>query len=424
MGMDARSNTWAARRVAQVLAAGLAALALWAALVEIDLLAQGEGRLIPTARVQRIQPLEPGRIAALPVDDGDRVRRGDLLVALDTTLARADRDRLANNIAAQAAEAARLRALAARSITGFAPPDGLDPALAALQRGLLIAELAEHDAELAGLDAALARNTAQALVLAETILRLERVLPLIEERAGARARLVGQGHAARLDWLELETLRIERAQDLAGQRARRAELAADRAAIAQRRRVADAALDRRVHARLVELDRLAISLGQEFAKAEQHLAYQRLEAPIDGIVHQRAVHTLGGAVAAGETLMLLVPDDSVLEIEALVPDRDAGFLAIGQTVRIKLEAFPFTIYGTLPGKLREIGRDAVEDPRLGPSYPVRVTIADTRLTRGLAPAALAPGMRAGIDIVTARRSVAAILLAPLTRLAAEALREP
>lgn len=416
--MSARGSRSAATATAL-----LTAFALWASLAEIDVVAVGEGRLIPTARVQRIQAVEQGRVIALHVDDGSRVRRDDVLVELEDVLRRADRDRLISESVAGRLELARLRALVAGAAVAFAPPAEADAALVVAHRTWLAAELAEHAAECRELDAAIARVDAQRVVLDESIRRLERTLPMVEERAGARGRLARQGNFARLAWLDLEQQRVERLHEIALQRARRAEIAAERASLVERRHRVTAAFARQAQARLVESERANAALAQELAKAERHLAHQRLASPIDGVVHQRAVHTLGGVVAAGETLMLVVPDDAALEVEALVPGRDAGFIAVGQPAQLKFEAFPFTVYGTLAGTVREIGRDAVEDPRLGPSYPVRIVLAATRLQAKGTPIVLAPGMRVAADIVTERRAVAALLLSPLLRMRDEALRE-
>jgi hemolysin D len=411
------------RRAGFVGGAALAGLAIWVALAEVDVVAIGEGRVIPTARVQRIQAMEAGRVTALHVDDGARVRRGDPLVDLEDTLRRTDRDRLAGDLAAIGIDVARLRALAGGDAALFAPDPHAPDALARAARAWLSAELDEHAAECAELDALGRRLDAQLAVLEENIHRLERVLPIVAERAAARGQLARQGHYARLAWLELEQQRIEREHELAQQRARRAELAAERSALVERRRRTHAGFVRQAQARLADAERAAAALAQELAKAQQHLGHQRLAAPLDGTVHQRSVHTLGGVVAPGETLMLVVPDDSGLEIEALLPGRDAGFVAAGQRAVLKFDAFPFTIHGALAGTVREIGRDAVDDPRLGSAYPVRVTLDATRLSANGAPVALAPGMRATVDVVTERRRVAVLLLSPLLRLRDEALRE-
>jgi HlyD family type I secretion membrane fusion protein len=191
----------------------------------------------------------------------------------------------------------------------------------------------------------------------------------------------------------------------------------------ERRARAEAEFRRSVHARLIEAERVAVSLAQELAKAERHAAFQTLAAPIDGTVQQLAVHTVGGVVAAGETLLLVVPEDDELEVECRVLNRDIGFLAAGQVAQVKLEAFPFTIYGTVEGRVRDVGRDAADDPLLGPVFPTRVRLARQDIVVDGRPVRLAAGMRATVDVVTERRRAIEFLLAPLLRLAGEAWRE-
>lgn len=421
--MRARPELGAPRRRARRVAALLLGLAVWATLGEVDVVATAEGRLIPTGRTQRIQPVEPGRIVAIHVDDGSRVRAGDPLVEIDDALRRADRDRLANTLAANRAEAARLQAILDAPRHRYVTPRGVEPRYVEGHRALLAHELAEHAAEIAGLGAQLRRERARAAAVEALIARGTAVLPLLAERAEARHELARLGHGPRLAWLEIEQQRRERAHELAELAARHEEIVASIAAVTEQRRAVEAAFRRRAESRLVEVERLEVSLAQELAKAERHLGYQRLVAPIDGTVLQLAVHTLGGVVAAGETLMQIVPDDAALEVEALMPNRDVGFLLPGQPAQIKLEAYPFAIYGTLAGRVRDVGRDAVDDPRLGPSFPVRVTIDRQRLVIAGRDLPLGAGLRATVDVVTERRSVAAALASPLLRLRHDALRE-
>jgi hemolysin D len=420
--------TRAAQRRALILAVALLLLAAlgWSLIGELDVVATGEGRVLPAARVKRIQPPEAGRITAIHVEEGQRVAAAAPLVELDTALRDADRERLANALLANRAEAARLRALTgplAQALTSFAMPPGLPTIQGEDHRALLAAEIAEHEARLAALDLELRRLDASARASVAIITKLERAAPLLGERAAARRFLAHHGHGSRLAFLEIEQLRIEREQDLIEQRARLAEIQAMAEAQRAQHRRADSEFRHRVHARLVEAERLGVSLAQELAKAEQHLAYHRLAAPIAGTVHQLAVHTLGGVVNAGETLMLIVPDDDALEIEALMPNRDIGFLRARQLAQIRLEAFPYTTYGTLAGSVRDIGRDAIDDPRLGLVFPVRIALARRALRVGEQDVALVAGMRATVDIVTERRRVIEFLLAPLLRLRNESLRE-
>lgn len=143
----------------------------------------------------------------------------------------------------------------------------------------------------------------------------------------------------------------------------------------------------------------------------------QLRSPVDGIVQQLAVHTRGGVVQPAETLMLVVPREGQLVVDARVSSRDVGFVRAGQPVRIKVDAFPFTDYGTVEGVLENLSPDAIEDEEAGLVYAARVRIAQ----RGRLP--LGPGMSVSAEVRTGRRRVIQYLLSPIVTRVDEAGRE-
>lgn len=175
--------------------------------------------------------------------------------------------------------------------------------------------------------------------------------------------------------------------------------------------------------RQIEAERNWRTASEDLRKAEQHLRHQTLTAPIDGKVQQLAANTVGGVAAAGEVLMILVPDNDKLEIEAMVQNRDIGFVRPGQRTIVKFESFPYTLYGTMEGAVKDVSRDAVDDPRAGAVYAVRISPAADRMNVAGQDIALAPGMRATVDILTEKRRVIDFVLSPLMRVAQESLRE-
>jgi hemolysin D len=149
-----------------------------------------------------------------------------------------------------------------------------------------------------------------------------------------------------------------------------------------------------------------------------------LRAPIDGVVQQLAVHTVGGVVAAGDELMLIVPRSGGLEIEAWIANKDIGFVHAGQAATVKVETFPFTTYGTIDGELAALAADAVNDDERGLVYRARVTLQTTLVvSRAGRAMALGPGMAVSVEFALGRRRIIEFLAAPLLRYRAEALRE-
>ncbi len=139
-------------------------------------------------------------------------------------------------------------------------------------------------------------------------------------------------------------------------------------------------------------------------------------------VGQLAVHPVGGVVEPVRTLMVVVPGGAI-SVEVKVLNKDAGFVRVGQPVAVKLEAFPFTRHGTVPGRISWISSDAVEDRRLGLVYIAHVQLLKTAIDRGDVMVPLSPGMNVTADIQTDRRSILSYLVSPIDRARLEAGRE-
>jgi hemolysin D len=142
----------------------------------------------------------------------------------------------------------------------------------------------------------------------------------------------------------------------------------------------------------------------------------------NGTVQQLAVHMLGGVVEAVRPLMVIVPYGA-LTVEAKLLNKDAGFVHRGQDVAVKLEAFPFTRYGTIPGRIESVSSDSVDDRKLGPVYLARVALLRSTIDRGDRVVPLVPGMTVTADIRTGRRTIMSYLLSPIDEARLEAARE-
>ena len=194
-----------------------ASAVLWAIFGWIDIVATAQGKIIPSGYSKVIQPYETGVIAAIHVQNGQLVKRGDVLIDLDPTLNRADHDRASNEYRAAKVEAARLRALIAGSPTFEAPPDG-DPQYVLLQGQLLRDQLAEYQARAASAQYLIDQRKAGLDQTRENIRRLEATVPMEAERADAYKKLLDHEAVTKMDFLQAEGQRIDKTQELAGQR--------------------------------------------------------------------------------------------------------------------------------------------------------------------------------------------------------------
>ena len=176
-------------------------------------------------------------------------------------------------------------------------------------------------------------------------------------------------------------------------------------------------------AELSTIETKAASLAQDVTKAGQKADLQRLMSPIDGVVQQLSVHTIGGVVTPAQQLLIVVPQDHPVEVEAQVENKDVGFVREGQPVEIKVETFLFTLYGTIPGKVLSVSDDAAAIEKVGLIYPTRVSMDRSTIEVDGKQVNLSPGMAVTVEIKTGKRRLIEYLLSPLLKSVKESLRE-
>jgi hemolysin D len=422
-----------------------AALA-WAAWAKVDIVATATGKIVPSGSVKVVQPFETGVVRAIHVEDGQRVSAGDVLIELDPTLNGAERDHLRADLLAEAVNVARLRAAILAGddpVADFHPPADADPALVATQRQLLIHQVAEHRARIAALARQAAQKEAEQATTLAAVHKLETMIPVIQPRVDIRKTLMDRELGSKLSYYETLQLLVEQQEELAVQKSRLTEAEAAAGAIREARTQAIAEYRRTLSDDLAKAEQKRNGIAQDLVKAEQKTKLQELRAPVAGTVQQLAVHTVGGVVTPAQQLMVVVPSDSRLEIEAMVSNRDIGFVHAGQDAEIKVDTFNFTRYGLLHGRVLGISRDAIvrdkpqdraerqagaanetsEPKGQELSYSARIALDNAAMAIDEEIVDLTPGMAVTVEIKTGRRRILDYLLSPLMRYRQEVLHE-
>lgn len=411
------------RAVALSLAAFFVIAITWAWIGEIDIVAVAQGRVVPVGGVKHIQPREIGNVRAIHVSDGMYVEEGDLLIELDPTESEVDRDQLERERMEAAVEVSRLTAYI-RGLRGlpanYAPPEGSsDPAIVAMHESRLESDLAAFEAQIASLDAELSRRIADREAIQAEIAKLDALIPLLTEREESLRQLLEKGHTPKPVWQEAKTVLIETRHDrvIQGHRLAEAESGMDAAVKERNRVVAD--LLREAYAELAEARKSLSQSDLALRKALNREELHNLRAPVSGVVQQLSVHTVGGVVQPAEPLLVIVPDDAVLEVQVNVLNKDAGFVELQDEAEIKLDAFTFTKYGTLDGIVRSISSDALEDENLGFVYDTRITLLSDYIHADGRNVPLIPGMSVTAEIKTGKRRIIEFLLSPVKRYQSE-----
>ncbi len=409
-----------------IMAFALIAL-LWAVFGRVDVVATAVGKIIPNDRTKVIQPVETAVVKTIHVRDGQQVQPGQVLIELDATTAAADSERLRSESLTARLEAGRAQALLIALANGAAPQlkplAGADAARMLAEQSQAAGEYQEYQARRLQLEAEISRRRAELQATLDQVAKLEQTAPIARQRAQDYQRLVKENFISRHGYLEREQARIEQEQDLAASRSKVTEI---RAALIEAQRQQNT-LAAEIRSQLLDQLNLATqkaaSLEQELVKAEQRNRLMTLTAPVAGTVQQLAVTTVGGVVTPAQPLMVIVPRENVLEVEAMLPNKDIGFVNAGQDAEIKIETFPYTKYGTLHGTITQVSSDAIQDEKRGLIYSTRVKLARDTLRVENKTVRLTPGMAVTVEIKTGTRRVIEYFLSPLMQATSESIRE-
>lgn len=343
-------------------------IAAWASLAEVDQVVRGHGKVIPSRHVQVLQSLEGGVVSEINVNEGDIVKKGQLLIKLDDTQVAAALRENTVHCMEHRATAARLEAEA--EMSEFEPPEKVlkeYPEFVQREFELYKARKEQH----------------------------QRKIESLQKELNMMKPLVNEGAVSELDVLKLER-KLDEVED---------EYCTD-----SRRQLNE------MRAEISRLEESKQILSDKLEKTE-------IRSPLKGIVKQVMVKTIGGVIKPGVDLVEIVPLGDSLLVEAKVLPSDIAFLHPGQSVMVKFTAYDYTIYGGMRGEIETISADAIAGDNNESYYRITVRTEQTRLGDGDEPLPIIPGMSVTVDIITGKRTILEYILKPIMRARETALRE-
>ncbi|MCU6679066.1 HlyD family type I secretion periplasmic adaptor subunit [Leclercia tamurae] len=401
------------------------AMILWASLANIDEVTRGEGRAIPSSRLQKIQNLEGGIVAEVFVHEGEVVKAGAPLVRLDDTQFRSnagesDADRLALQARIQ-----RLTAQLDDAKTLTLAPEIVRkaPDIANGELELFTSVNKRIQSELDGLNEQLVQKKQELLDFQGKVSQYRRSLGLQQQEVSMSEPLVAKGAISKVEVLRLRRGVVETQGQLdsvllAIPRAEAAIKEIESKVSETRGRYRSEALGQLNEAR-TDLSKIEASGKAISDRVNRTL----VTSPVRGVVQQLLVNTIGGVIQPGNDLVEIVPLDDTLLVEAKIRPQDIAFLRPGQEATVKFTAYDYTIYGGLKGTLEQISPDTVTDKDGKSFYIIRLRTDKNHLGTDEKPLLIIPGMVASVDIITGKKTVMAYLLKPILRARAEAFHE-
>ncbi|MGD0961908.1 MAG: HlyD family type I secretion periplasmic adaptor subunit [Methylomonas sp.] len=399
LALQSRPVSPLGRGVAKILMLLVAVAIAWSVLGEIDIIVHAEGKIIPSARTKTIASVDVASVRSIAVQEGQFVQAGDVLIELDASAFDAEHAKASGDYLEALLQIARAEALIAGIDSGKLSKPRKS---AVIPDDKWLDSLLQLDGEYRDFRAKLQRIDGD-------ISHYSQALPLLTQQADDYRALAESHDVPAHAYLEKEQARLEmqgRWSDAKNQRA---------ALIAETRKTAFDAL--------TAGRKKAGEARQDAVRAGAHSQLLKLKAPVAGTVQQLTVHTVGGVVPAAQPLMQIVPEDSRIEVEALLENKDIGFVAEGQTTQIKIDAFPYTKYGTVGGVVSHVSRDAIEDEKRGLLYRVKVVLDAATLDVDGQAMPLTAGLSVQADIKTGTRRVIEYVLSPILQHSRESLRE-
>lgn len=452
-----------------------AALLAWSFNGKLDVHAVAQGKIERFGRAKVVQPLDPGKVSAIHVTAGDHVKAGELIFELDPaeTLADASAQRDAQFAGLAEVDRRRESSEAARTLQKALNHEGADEARAELQSiatdpitriswdptiperfraresAVASADLFQLVDSLQNLDKQKAQKEATLQRLKMSIAFQDTLIHTLTDRVSTRQQALDLAVGTKINLYDAKEELQKSQAALASDQGQLIETDAALKELESEKLKTVSAFIADNQNKLEEAARKSDEARQAVAKAEAREQRTRLTSPIDGVVQQVSVTSIGQVVTTGQELAVITPSDGPLKVEALVANLDIGFIKIGQEVVIKVDAFPFTRFGVVHGKVEKIAAEAVDEqaakrtmadatsagsPNTAPSasapgqaqsfvFPITVSLDETAIAIDGRPTPLAPGMTVTAEIRTDSRRVIDYLLSPLARLGSEAMKE-
>ena len=396
-------------------------LVVWSYFAEIDEVAKGDGKVIPSQQLQVLQSYDGGIVQDILVREGQTVKAGQVLLKVDPTRFLSSLEENTTQFAALAAKVQRLSALTQGDVLRFNRElREQAPTIVDNERKLYNSNLAELDEVAAGSDSRIMQRRQDVEEERANLSQYQNVLSLSKKELSVTKPLLASGAVSEIEILRLERQIVELEGNIT-----KSKVAIERGLNAIEEEIikkeeARLKLVNRWNQELTEATAEMATLQQSQTSLEDVVSQAALRSPINGTVQRLLINTIGGVITPGSAVVELVPQDDQLIVEAKVSPKDIAFIREGQQAILKFSAYDFTIYGGMSAEVQHISADAITNEKDETYYLVRLetkkSISDEALD-------ILPGMIVQVDILTGKKTVLNYILSPLFNVTASALRE-
>jgi hemolysin D len=401
---------------------------VWGILGKIDIVSVAQGKIISSGHDKVVQPLATATVVALYVQEGQKVKQGELLVEFDSTINQAQYAKLL-----QEYQNSLLNRIMWESyyliLQGKLVPDhekelqGLDKQRIVQEQQELMIKYQGYLAQCKSIRSETQQKQAELNIVYSEIQKLKKIIPIVDRRIDGLKKLSQEKYISDEQFEKVKEQQIENSYSLVSANHRVKELSAAIEVSRQKLVIYQHDTKSKIIEEIQLNKQQEKNLQKELVKIKLQKKQQKLFASISGTIHQLSVHTIGAVVTPAQQLMLIVPDNARLEIEAWVENRDIGFVNEKQNAEIKIETFPFTQYGVINGSIDYLSMDAVNNENKGLLFLARVAMDKDWIQVQDKKVNLQPGMNVTVEMKTGKRRIIEYFLSPLLRYKQESIRE-
>lgn len=407
-------------------------LIVWASVSKVDIITQATGEVVTDERVKTIQPKELGTVTAIFVRNGQEVKKGDRLIQLDTEMVTASYQQTVSEELSLREKFLRLKTISTcldkqikdiRCEETFSAPEDLSPQVAKEVYRIFLAQWEHYLEQLDLLEQKVEVAQKDQQNYAEEMAENQKLIPIYEKHVSRLTELQKHKMASQRQLDEMQEKYLLQLQKVNRQKRFQAKAEADLMVAEKELSVYKKEFREQIETELNDVEKELDIQRNELNKLKRQLAEKALFSPIDGVVHNLQVTTIGGIVQPAEGLMDIIPKETKLDVKVQVLNKDIGFVFEGQKVRVKLDTFDFIKYGAINGKIIRVSDAAILDEEKGLVYEAVIRLDRDNIQVGGKEVKLIPGMTTVADILTGERRLIEYILTPVMRYKDEVMRE-
>lgn len=416
--------SYLAMYVAISISIGIFIAVAWAYFGKLDIQATTQGKLIVSGRTQLIQAFELSRLQQLHVVDGQAVKQGDPLLTVNVLGVDQDILSLSYQHNFQVAETLIHQALLSQqSITQFPRFYQLTEAEQQSALASYQTQQAEFTSLINEIGNEIQINTVNQQARKNELRSIDALINNIKKRLDAHRSLTQKQLISQKEFLEQERELLIAKKEKVNKLSELSTLASQHNALIEKQKRIRARKKQEWDEKYKQAAFKQVSLEQELLKNQERNQLEVIRSPVDGTVQQLATYTLGAVLQPAQQLMVIVPNNDVQLAEIKILNKDIGFIHEGLRADVKIDAFPYTRYGTIEGEILSISRDSTQDENLGLVFLGQIGLNKKELFVDGKYIELTPGLSIVAEIKTDKRRVIDYLLSPINEYTSNAMRE-